>query len=70
MNKRFISVCLDNSLWLISCVVILSNSLSKNGNLFIEHKNYERKLFGFIEKGDKNGIPLTNLANQAYFFHR
>lgn len=41
----------------------------QNGSLFMEHKNYEKKLFGFIEKGDKNGIPLTNLSNQAYFFH-
>ena len=41
----------------------------QNGSLFMEHKNYEKKLFGFIEKGDKNGIPLMNLSNQAYFFH-
>ena len=41
----------------------------QNGSLFMEHKNYEKKLFGFIEKGDKNSIPLTNLSNQAYFFH-
>ena len=39
----------------------------QNGSLFIEHKNYEKKLLGIIEKGDKNGIPLTNLSNQSYF---
>ncbi|MBP7107731.1 MAG: hypothetical protein KBA90_04155 [Chitinophagaceae bacterium] len=41
----------------------------KDGSLFMEHKNYEKKFFGFVEKGNKNSIPLTNLSNQPYFFH-
>jgi hypothetical protein len=40
----------------------------QNGNLFIEHNNYEKKFFGWVEKGNKNGIPLTNLGNQKFFF--
>ena len=39
----------------------------QNDSLFIEHKNYEKKLLGIIEKGNKNGIPLTSLSNQSYF---
>ncbi len=41
----------------------------KDGSLYMEHKNYEKKFFGFVEKGNKNSIPLTNLSNQPYFFY-
>ena len=40
---------------------------SKGSNLFIEHKNYQKK-FIFWESGNKNGIPLTNLSNRQFFF--
>lgn len=40
---------------------------TKGSNLFIEHKNYEKK-FLFWESGNKNGIPLTNLSNRQFFF--
>lgn len=40
---------------------------SKGTNLFIEHTNYEKKLF-FFESGNKNGIPLLNLSNKQFFF--
>lgn len=40
---------------------------TKGGNLFIEHKNFEKILF-FFKSGNKNGIPLTNLSNRQFFF--
>ena len=45
----------------------IKNVYSKGSNLFIEHTNYEKKLF-FFESGNKNGIPLLNLSNKQYFF--
>lgn len=39
----------------------------QNGNLFLEHNNFEKKFFGLITKGDKNGVPLMNLSNQSFF---
>lgn len=45
----------------------IKNMYIKNGNLFIENKNYEKK-FLFLSSGDKDGIPLANLMNKNYFF--
>ncbi len=40
---------------------------TSNGNLVIEHINHSKKLFGFIEKGDINSIPLSSLGNRQAF---
>jgi hypothetical protein len=40
----------------------------KGTNLFIEHRNYTKKLFR-KESGDKDGIPLLNLCNRSFFLH-
>lgn len=40
---------------------------SRNTELFIEHKNFEKKLF-FFTSGNKNSIPLKNLCNRQFFF--
>ncbi|MBI6119616.1 J domain-containing protein [Salegentibacter maritimus] len=40
---------------------------TKGSNLFIEHKNYQKKFY-FFKSGNKNGIPLRNLSNYQYFF--
>ena len=40
---------------------------TKGSNLFIEHKNYEKKFY-FFESGDKHGIPLMYLSNRQYFY--
>jgi hypothetical protein len=37
----------------------------KGTNLFIEHNNYEKKIFS--EKGDQGVIPLMNISNQQFF---
>ena len=37
----------------------------KGANLFIEHNNFEKKLFS--EKGDKGVIPLMNISNHHFF---
>lgn len=39
----------------------------ENGNLVIEHINHSKKMFGLIEKGDIEHIPLTNIGNQKLF---
>ncbi len=39
----------------------------KGTNLFIEHKNYEKK-FLLFSSGNKNGVPLLNLSNREFFF--
>ena len=39
----------------------------ENGNLVIEHVNHSKKLFGLIEKGDIEHIPLTNIGNKKLF---
>jgi hypothetical protein len=46
----------------------IKNMYFQNGNLFLEHNNFEKKFFGIITKGDKRGIPLTHLSNQSFFF--
>ena len=38
-----------------------------NGNLVIEHMNHQKKWFGFVEKGDKHSIPLSQLGNRQAF---
>ena len=38
-----------------------------NGNLVIEHMNHKKKLFGFIEEGDKSVIPLSYIGNRQAF---
>ena len=40
---------------------------TKGTNLFIEHRNYEKK-FIFFESGNKNGIDLMQLSNRQFFF--
>lgn len=40
---------------------------SKNSELFIEHKNFEKKLY-FFKSGNQNSIPLRNLCNRQFFF--
>lgn len=40
----------------------------ENGNLVIEHVNHSKKLFGLIEKGNIERIPLTNIGNKKLFF--
>lgn len=39
-----------------------------NGNLIIEDTNHSSKLFGLIEKGDKETIPLHMIGNRELFF--
>ena len=39
----------------------------ENGNLVIEHVNHSKKLFGLVEKGDIERIPLTNIGNKKLF---
>lgn len=45
----------------------LKNLWFENGNLVIEHVNHSKKLFGLIEKGDIERIPLTNIGNRKLF---
>lgn len=45
----------------------LKNLWFENGNLVIEHVNHSKKLFGLIEKGDIEHIPLTNIGNKKLF---
>lgn len=40
---------------------------SRNNELFIEHKNYQKSFF-FIKSGNADKIPLMNLCNRQYFF--
>ena len=40
---------------------------TKENELYIEHNNYQKKYF-FMESGNKNGIPLSNLSNRLFFF--
>ncbi len=40
---------------------------TKGTDLFIEHKNFQKKLF-FIKSGNENSIPLMNLSNRQFFF--
>ena len=40
---------------------------SKGAELFIEHHNFEKKLF-FFKSGNQNSIPLRNLCNIQFFF--
>ena len=37
------------------------------GNLIIEDVNHSSKLFGLIEKGDKETIPLHSIGNRELF---
>ena len=39
----------------------------KNGNLIIEDVNHSSKLFGLIQKGDKENIPLSIIGNRELF---
>ncbi len=45
----------------------LKNLWFENGNLVIEHENHSKKLFGLVEKGDIEHIPLTNIGNKKLF---
>lgn len=45
----------------------LKNLWFENGNLVIEHVNHSKKLFGLIENGDIEYIPLTNIGNKKLF---
>lgn len=45
----------------------LKNLWFDNGNLVIEHINHSKKLFGLIEKGNIERIPLTNVGNRRLF---
>lgn len=45
----------------------LKNLWFENGNLVIEHVNHSKKLFGLVEKGDIEHIPLTNIGNKKLF---
>lgn len=45
----------------------LKNIWFENGNLVIEHVNHSKKMFGLIEKGDIEHIPLTNIGNKRLF---
>lgn len=45
----------------------LKNLWFENGNLVIEHVNHSKKLFGLVEKGDIERIPLTNIGNKKLF---
>ena len=38
-----------------------------DGKLVVENVNYTKKLFGIIEKGQKEEIPLTNVGNRKLF---
>lgn len=40
---------------------------SNNAELFIEHKNFEKKIF-FFKSGNQNSIPLRNLSNRSFFY--
>ena len=40
---------------------------SKNAELFIEHKNFEKKMF-FFKSGNQNSVPLRNLSNRNFFY--
>lgn len=45
----------------------LKNLWFENGELVIEHINHSKKMFGLIEKGDIEHIPLTNIGNKKLF---
>lgn len=45
----------------------LKNLWFENGNLVIEHVNHSKKLFGLLEKGNIEHIPLTNIGNKKLF---
>lgn len=45
----------------------LKNLWFENGNLVIEHVNHSKKLFGLIEKGNIEHIPMTNVGNRKLF---
>ena len=38
-----------------------------NGNLVVEHTNHHTNFFGFIEKGNKETIPLKYIGNRELF---
>lgn len=40
---------------------------SKNSELFIEHKNFQKSFF-FSDKGNLEKIPMHNLCNRLFFF--
>lgn len=40
---------------------------TKSANLFIEHQNYEKKIF-FFKSGNQDSIPLINLGNRQFFY--
>lgn len=45
----------------------VKNILFEKGNLIIEDVNHSSKLFGLIEKGDKETIPLHTIGNRELF---
>ena len=45
----------------------LKSMYFSNGNLIVEHMNHSKKLFGLIEKGQKEEIPFTNVGNNKIF---
>lgn len=45
----------------------LKNLWFENGNLVIEHVNHSKKLFGLVETGDIERIPLTYIGNKKLF---
>lgn len=40
---------------------------TKNADLFIEHHNFEKKLF-FFKSGNQDSIPLRNVCNRQFFY--
>lgn len=45
----------------------LKNIGFSNGSLIVEHVNHTRKLFGLIQKGNQEEIPLNSISNRAVF---
>lgn len=45
----------------------LKNIGFHNGTLIVEHVNHTKKLFGLIQKGNQEEIPLNSITNKAVF---
>ncbi len=45
----------------------LKNIGFSNGTLIVEHVNHTKKLFGLIQKGNQEEIPLNSVSNRAVF---
>lgn len=45
----------------------LKNIWFSNGTLIVEHVNHTKKLFGLIQKGNQEEIPLNYVCNRAVF---